>query len=1132
MVRNSFLFLIVTLIPLYKAEPYLAWIQNDGRESFNPFETLFSKLFSITQNLHTMDDAFDIVTDEGRMQVHDNFGTAANKANEFFEQMISFLSGKNNRHVVEGKLNTEFGKERPTFRKEILTIEQHVCVREKKVAIPRETSESVCTSYKHAVRCLLGDINETLIRLIECCDGYHTTDIKKGCTAYDDSATLDKLLYGKDVCTKGLELKNTKFTTLLIPSNESSCTTESSESRNWDEYILEEPYRTYEMLNSQKLPTRKAGTFVIVSINPDPKQTDDKPLLNCIKIIDEDLTWKNGTIQLLSGPLLPTTTQTLLDIITTDPDFSAFNALLSDDLRERLASNDLISTVFVFSNETFMSLPASLQTRMQRRKHCSRELIKEHVYDDMLCSTLKEAEIKSIAGNKHHFHTQLDINNTQLNYLDNNRLLDTDRVASNGVIHVIENIVLSEKVAVDLSNHLGVPEREFIEVAERHIGYEIEPKAIFVPPGDSFQNLTDEKSFVLNHVAISDSHVTDKLIKTALGSKSLPKTTYTLEELITSKPEFSVFASLLNYSNVDLKNNGPFTVFLPSNDALSNNQIRLLRVNKTLANDFIRRHLFEGFFCSKSLLIKTSDRELPIVLKNFNGEYYDGRRVAKEAKLDGTDLQVTTQWPRETQLATYYGIATVTLGMLHLTISNDKNGGKITIKFFHVETIAYKGSERGEDTHKISTLRRVNDGGVSKQLTAAEKRKRMIEAGTKYAAQNRKIKTDCSTRANFMKLSVKVSITGPFVMLQAATPSSAVKIESCRRPAMRLKLHRDSPRKNEQAVEISNSQQSISEILRPDTNNKKRPYIAKTPLKPINEIFERDDAALTSILNRCPQNSVSGRISIFRGRERPSLFPNGINPLDTAAVKFAKPLPLTTLAARSFSLGSIAPTKADTTSILATSSPAVKMSKRTPAKTVRFDESIDFRSPKVGGFPSSEAKVSNIDKQPPEKTDEMILDLKMKFDEMLDKLRNLPECVFISLEKAVHQISSEKSANVSKTCNKYRGRLDPLQNSTTVLLPESERTENLSSCCLSPLQTTPSPDCIALRTRRKVRSSQMNDQEFTPAVDAFLRKSNNVAYRPRSLIRQDYETSINNQEIRATESDAPRQTFETTTAIS
>lgn len=51
-----------------------------------------------------------------------------------------------------------------------------------------------------------------------------------------------------------------------------------------------------------------------------------QPLLNCIGIVDEDLVWANGIVQRLSAPLPKATTQTLLEIIESDPNFSSFNA--------------------------------------------------------------------------------------------------------------------------------------------------------------------------------------------------------------------------------------------------------------------------------------------------------------------------------------------------------------------------------------------------------------------------------------------------------------------------------------------------------------------------------------------------------------------------------------------------------------------------------------------------------------------------------------------------------------------------------------------------------------------------------------------------------------------------------------
>ncbi|MCP9261567.1 hypothetical protein DINM_004919 [Dirofilaria immitis] len=952
-----------TLQTVYGAQPFVKWIQdNDGDFGIKSFETLLSRLFRITQNLYGNDD--DSTSSEEQIKDREHYDVTASEN----LSIVLYSDSKDAR--------------------------QHVCVREKKLSLLREASESVCTSYKRAMRCVIDDGNKTLMRIIECCDGYYTTDIEEG-------------------CIPSLELKDTKFTTLLIPSNE-SCSAKDTVNRNWDEYILEERYRSYEMLNSQKLPTRKPGTFVIVSINAERTDLDDKPLLNCIKIVNEDLEWRNGTVQLLSAPLPQATTQALLDIITSDPDFSAFSALLTDDLRERLASNILISTVFVFNNETFASLSPPFPIRLRQKKDARKR----------------------------------NANNTELIRLDNSRILNTDRVASNGVIHIIDDIILPEQATIDWHNLLMFPERDFLDIVERNIGYEDEPVAIFIPPDNSFRNLTDEKSFVMNHIVINDSHITNELIETAYGSKipslmkspmpifgcsntikppmkycsttvysidaPLPRSMNTLKELINSRDDFSVFASLLNDSNVDLDDKRSYTVFY-----LLMMHYRIIRSEHLRRIKRWRMISYAGIFLGDCCVRRISGQERV----TERSEYYYDRRADKKTTLDHTDLQDMDIFAMN--------------GILHILKNPLKSQ---TTSKHHTLTL------------RTSILRKINDGGISKQLTAAEKRRRMIEAGTKYAMENRKIKTNCSAEAHVMKFNVKT------------VQGSIIKTRSCKRSTMSVKRQHISPRRNNQIVDTFNSQQSISEIIRnasilhSSAKSKSKSRFVKTPLKPINEIFERDDAALTSILNRCSQNSISGRTSIFRGRERPSLFPNGVNPLDTAAVKFAKSLPLEAFPSRSFSLGAITSTNIDTASILVTPSSAIKISRRTPVgsskmKIVRFDESIDFRSPKLDSMYSAEVGVSKTGKSDSvETTNEMILDLKVKFDDMLEKLRNLPTHVFNNLEEAMHQIASEKSTSNN----------------------EPEMREILPNCCWSAVQITPSVDCIASRTRQKIRLSQVH----------------------------------------------------------
>uniref|UniRef100_A0A183E3L9 FAS1 domain-containing protein n=1 Tax=Gongylonema pulchrum TaxID=637853 RepID=A0A183E3L9_9BILA len=218
--------------------------------------------------------------------------------------------------------------------------------------------------------------------------------------------------------------------------------------RDWEGYILKEPYRSYELLHSQKLPTRKENTFVIAAAN----------------------TKRTGS------------------------------------------TNDKI----------FFT-----------------DLIKEHIYDGMLCSAILQDDVKSITGTIHRFQKQ---------------------------------------------------------------------------------NLTDEKAFVLNHIVMGDLHVTRKLVKTAYGSK-IPSS------MGSSRPSFGCATALkppVKYCNTtiyfidnvgflprplstltlsiykessrgfEMENDRLYTFFAPTNDALSNNQIKALKADRALNNNFVKTHVFEG----------------------------------------------------------------------------------------------------------------------------------------------------------------------------------------------------------------------------------------------------------------------------------------------------------------------------------------------------------------------------------------------------------------------------------------------------------------------------------------------------------------------------------------------------------
>lgn len=396
-----------------------------------------------------------------------------------------------------------------------------------------------------------------------------------------------------------------------------------------------------------------------------------------------------------------------------------------------------------------------------------------------------------------------------------------------------------------------------------------------------------------------------------------------------------------------------------------------------------------------------------------------------------------------------------------------------------------------------SALRKMNEGGISKQLSAAEKRKRMLEAGAKYAAQNRKGKGKPVVGSNFIELTVETKENGAVEVGESkiSTLAGGSMIP------MLTKSQQPSEKRHDLVTDTAGSQQPVVETA--SCNDKKmfiRELITRTPLKPVNETFMRDDAALTSILTRRPQNSISGRASFFRGRERPSLFPNGVNPLDVAAEKFAKPLPNAVFAARTYSVEATALTKVGPSALSNTPSSIMKFTRRTPTKTVRFDETAVFRSPENYRRASSE---------PPVNFDRMVLNLEMALDDMVEKLRMLPEHVFDNLESAVQMASSKRKFWSSKVLVRnvhegtFRSSMDP---------PAQPETSETSSNCLLATRTDEPKDSIALRTRQQTHLSQAYAHQklaSTPKKGStFIGFSCGETCHPENPVQRYYETPL------------------------
>ncbi|KHN79298.1 Periostin [Toxocara canis] len=555
------------------------------------------------------------------------------QANDFLEEMLSLVSGrkreKNSKKPIRRRITQSAHG--------ALTLGEHVCVRENKVDVPNAKSVSVCTEFGKATRCINGGGNFTLVRMVECCKGYITSDIRKGCHSAEEMLSLSELLTSiSDNCMNisAHKLHLSEATVLLTPSDICALK-EGDPEEQIDNNIIDGIYHSYDFLDSQRIRTR-SGRYVIAA---DTNENSKLPSLNCVEMDEGDITATDGIMHKLRHPLR-TSSKNLFETISERSEFSTFVQLLDDDLKE-LLSSDKVSTVFAFTDEAFSALSHSLQMRMRQRSHCTKDLIKEHVHRGMHCSRRMQGPIKAVSGNGHEISKEV-VDGTLFIRVGNARVLETDMIASNGIIHTVDDIILSEKFA-DWRDHLAVYEEGFLKLAEEVIPNEEEPAAIFVPPRESLrvdfkfvllfqrwiQNLSDEKSFIQNHVVRRSEMITNNSITTEFGSKPLPIVRQNIRELLNTRQDLSVFRSLFDNSSltelVDMESDAPYTLLLPSDDALSKNQIKALNENKTMAEKFVGRHIFKGFICSTQLYAHSDRFDNPKLLENLQREYFAGR---------------------------------------------------------------------------------------------------------------------------------------------------------------------------------------------------------------------------------------------------------------------------------------------------------------------------------------------------------------------------------------------------------------------------------------------------------------------------------------------------------------------------
>ncbi|MBD0334730.1 MAG: fasciclin domain-containing protein [Cyanobacteria bacterium Co-bin13] len=137
-----------------------------------------------------------------------------------------------------------------------------------------------------------------------------------------------------------------------------------------------------------------------------------------------------------------TATRTIAEITSFDNSFSILNTAIEAAGLEDTLSGDGPYTVFAPTNEAFEAIPAATRERLldPENRDALVQVLSYHVVpQDLPANQIEAGEVETISGQS--LNVEVDSGAQSVN-VNNARVIQPDVEASNGVIHVVDQVIL------------------------------------------------------------------------------------------------------------------------------------------------------------------------------------------------------------------------------------------------------------------------------------------------------------------------------------------------------------------------------------------------------------------------------------------------------------------------------------------------------------------------------------------------------------------------------------------------------------------------------------------------------------------------------------------------------------------
>nr|CAH0107340.1 unnamed protein product [Daphnia galeata] len=165
---------------------------------------------------------------------------------------------------------------------------------------------------------------------------------------------------------------------------------------------------------------------------------------NCVRLVSTNNYAHQGVIHMLDGVMKPAT-KTIAQLLESEPHFSSFRNTINEVLKDQdtaMFSQPGQLTVLAPTDDAFAKLNPELRERLMKGQGCVHSVVEHHVLPNVICSTVIQwrARSTSLLG----FSLLLERDLEGKLYVNGKLVITRDVVASNGVLHVIDGVLIPE----------------------------------------------------------------------------------------------------------------------------------------------------------------------------------------------------------------------------------------------------------------------------------------------------------------------------------------------------------------------------------------------------------------------------------------------------------------------------------------------------------------------------------------------------------------------------------------------------------------------------------------------------------------------------------------------------------------